>query len=506
LPPVPAIRIRACNRARLQPNRQYVLYWMTACRRLHFNFALDRAIEYCRKLQKPLLLFEALRCDYPWASDRFHRFILGGMAENPRHCQENSITYFPYVEPAPHAARGLLESLAAQACLVVTDDYPSFFLPRMLAAASKKLSVLLEAVDSNGLLPLRAAEQVFSRAFDFRRFLQKNLPAHFSDLPAADPVSNSGLLAGAHLSKTILFRWPATPAALLEGSAGSLEKLSIDHSVRATAVCGGHASATQELKNFVAKKLDHYDENRNQPELEATRNLSPYLHFGHISAHEIFLEITKREKWNPAKVALRSSGSREGWWNMSKPAEAFFDQLITWRELGFNFSSHREDYAQFESLPGWVQKTLKSHLKDQREHTYTLKQFESAQTHDPLWNAAQTQLAREGKIHNYLRMLWGKKILEWTRSPKDAASIMIRLNDKYSLDGRDPNSYSGIFWVLGRYDRPWGPERPVFGLVRYMSCENTARKYSVKDYIRKYSAGAQSPLKCKCRSGSNHPC
>jgi deoxyribodipyrimidine photo-lyase len=416
------------------------------------------------------------------------------MSDNARLCRENGITYFPYVEPEPRDALGLLASLAAQASLVVTDDYPCFFLPKMLASAAKKLPVALEAVDSNGLLPLRVASQVFSRAFDFRRFLQKNLPAHFSDLPAADPVSNSNLFAGAVLPRTVLSRWPAATATLLEGAADFLEKLPIDHRVSPTAVRGGHASAAKELKNFIVNKLAHYDENRNEPELDATSNLSPYLHFGHISTHEIFQQITRHEQWNPAKVALRSAGSSQGWWNLSPSAEAFLDQIVTWRELGFNFTAQREDYARYESLPDWVQKTLKEHGNDQRPYTYSLKQFESAETHDPLWNAAQSQLVCEGKIHNYLRMLWGKKILEWSRSPQEAAKIMVHLNDKYALDGRDPNSYSGIFWVLGRYDRPWGPQRPIFGLIRYMSSENTARKYSVKNYIQKYSMATQCKL------------
>ena len=171
---------------------------------------------------------------------------------------------------------------------------------------------------------------------------------------------------------------------------------------------------------------------------------------------------------------------------LSQATEAFLDQVVTWRELGFNFCQTRNDYDQFESLPAWALKTLRLHARDERSYVYTLEKFERAKTHDPLWNAAQTQLVREGRIHNYLRMLWGKKILEWTRSPAKALEIMVELNNKYALDGRDPNSYSGIFWCLGRYDRPWGPERPVFGTVRYMSSENTARKFNVREYVREY--------------------
>jgi len=172
---------------------------------------------------------------------------------------------------------------------------------------------------------------------------------------------------------------------------------------------------------------------------------------------------------------------------MSSSAERFLDELVIWRELGYNFAAHRTDYDQYRSLPEWTRNTLKSHAKDERVRLYTLQQFELAKTHDPLWNAAQSQLVQEGRIHSYLRMLWGKKILEWSKSPEEAARIMIHLNNKYGLDGRNPNSYSGIFWVFGRYDRPWAPLRPVFGTVRYMSSENTARKFRVAGYIRKFS-------------------
>jgi deoxyribodipyrimidine photo-lyase len=177
-------------------------------------------------------------------------------------------------------------------------------------------------------------------------------------------------------------------------------------------------------------------------------------------------------------------------WGLSQATEAFLDQVVIWRELGLNFCHTRNDYDQFESLPEWALKTLRLHARDQRSHVYTLEKFERAKTHDPLWNAAQTQLVREGRIHNYLRMLWGKKILEWARSPTKALEIMVELNNKYAIDGRDPNSYNGIFWCLGRYDRPWGPERPVFGTVRYMSSENTARKFNIREYVREYSSSS----------------
>jgi deoxyribodipyrimidine photo-lyase len=197
--------------------------------------------------------------------------------------------------------------------------------------------------------------------------------------------------------------------------------------------------------------------------------------------------VLDAEAWTIDRIAPHAKGTREGWWGVSPAADAFLDQVVTWRELGFNMADKRADMDQFESLPLWAIRTLDAHAGDPRPALYTLEALAAAGTHDPLWNAAQRQLATDGVLHNYMRMLWGKKILEWSASPRDALAVMIELNNRYALDGRDPNSYSGIFWVLGRYDRPWGPERPIFGTVRYMSSSNTARKFEVKRYLDRYS-------------------
>lgn len=484
----PKIRIRKCNARDVQSRGDYVLYWMIANRRLHYNFSLDRALEHCQALGKPLVVFEALRVGYRWASDRLHHFVLQGMADNRAVCEQYGIRYYPYVEPQPDTGKGLLAALAEKSCLVVTDDFPCFFLPRMIASAAKKLPVLLEAVDSNGLLPIHATQHIAQRVFDFRRLLQKELPKHLREFPRAKPFHKLPFTDAAEVPETVVAKWPAASPELLSGDETALRTLPIDHAVPPGYIQGGHSRARKHMLDFVKNRLPRYAADRNDPDLDGTSGLSPYLHFGHISVHEVFVELMRREKWKPEKLSLRASGSREGWWNMSREAEAFLDELITWREIGYNFSTHDEEYDRFESLPDWAQKTLREHTKDQREHVYTLDQFESAKTHDELWNAAQRQLVREGRIHNYLRMLWGKKVLEWTRTPMEAMETLIHLNNKYGLDGRDPNSYSGIFWVLGRYDRPWGPIRPVYGTIRYMSSQNTARKTSVKHYLKKFAS------------------
>lgn len=476
-------------------NGDYVLYWMIASRRVFWNFALDRAVEWAENLQKPLVVLEALRCGYPWASDRIHRFALDGMAENACWLEGTDVLYYPYLEPKPDAGKGLLAALASRACVVVTDDFPCFFLPSMVASAARQVPVLLEAVDSNGLLPIRRAEKAFPTAYAFRRFLQKELPGHLMEFPKPNALLNAELPKAKPLPREIAKSWPKASSEFLNSGGRVLAGIPLNHEVAPLETRGGTTAAQTLLRTFLHNKLPAYAHARNEPGQQSTSELSAYLHFGHISVHQIFSELATREGWYPSHLALRATGSRSGWWGASQDTEAFLDQVITWRELGFNCCQMRKDYDQFESLPAWALKTLRQHARDERSYVYTLERFERAQTHDPLWNAAQTQLLQEGRIHNYLRMLWGKKIIEWSRTPEKALEIMVDLNNKYALDGRDPNSYSGIFWCLGRYDRPWGPERPVFGTVRYMSSENTARKCNVRDYIRKYSSLCESRMK-----------
>jgi len=489
--PVPALRVRAANDRPVVGAGDYVLYWMIASRRTRWNYAIDRAMEWARELKKPILIFEALRAGYPWASDRTHRFAIDGMAANQQSFAQRRIAYYPYVEPTPGAGRGLLESLAARACVVVTDDFPAFFLPRMVAAAAERITVLCEQVDANGLLPLRAADRVFATAYAFRRFLQRELPAHLADVPRRDPFAGDPLPGLPAIDAHIFRKWPPAAAKLLAGDSAALRKLPIDHAVPVAPLHGGEVAAVQALDQFLGDRLPRYSELRNEPSVDATSGLSAYLHFGHIAAHEVFSRLAAQEAWAPASLGTKAQGKRSGWWGMSESAEAFLDQLVTWRELGYNFCARRDDYDKYESLPDWAQATLARHARDRREHVYTLDEFAAGATHDPLWNAAQCQLRTEGRLHNYLRMLWGKKIVEWTATPQDALDVMIELNNKYALDGRDPNSYSGIFWVLGRYDRPWGPERPIFGTVRFMSSQNTARKLNVKPYLARYGVAIE---------------
>lgn len=467
---------------------EYVVYWMTSSRRTNYNYALDRSMEIARELDKPLVVLEALRADYRWASERLHRFVIDGMADQVRAFDGTGVLYHPYVELIAGSGSGLIDALAAIACCVITDEFPAFFLPRMIHAAAERLSVRLESVDSIGIYPLHGTDREFARAHDLRRFLQRELKPFLSQAPQSDPLATN-LRPCPGLPAAITKRWPRADAKLLDapGRDGGLRELPIDHGVLPAPQRGGSVAATECLRHFLGERAERYGKNRNQPDSDGSSGLSPYLHFGQLSVHQVFQELVAQEGWSPSDVSDVQSGKRDGWWGMSAAAEAFLDQLIIWRELGFQFCAKRPDYDRYESLPEWARISLDSHATDRRPWVYTLEQFERSATHDDLWNAAQNELRATGRMHNYLRMLWGKQILHWSESPHAALEIMIELNNKYALDGRDPNSYSGIGWALGRFDRAWGPERAVFGKIRYMTSASTRRKLRVNGYIERWS-------------------
>ncbi len=480
----PSLRIRTLVSSPPRADGAFVLYWMTATRRLEWNYALDHALDVARLLGKPLLIYEALNVDYPWASDRHHQAIIDAMREHHAKLTPSPVGYFPYIERSAGEGRGLLHALAASASHVVTDDSPVFFIPRLIDAAAGLQGVPVEAVDSVGLLPMRAAGRSFSAAYHFRRFLHKELPSHLGETPESDPLSGVALPEFGGLPAAVQERWPPASAHDLDG-AWLLAQLPIDHSVGATSWVGGSSTGRTRLRDFVDASMTRYADDRNHPDLEASGGFSPWLHYGQISPHEIFRAVADSEDWTPLRLSEKPDGRRSGWWGMSPGAEAFLDQLVTWRELGHVYAVYEPQHRQYESLPEWARLTLEDHALDEREHVYSIEDFEGARTHDELWNAAQRQLVEDGYIHNYLRMLWGKKILEWTEHPREALDVMIELNNRYALDGRDPNSYSGIFWVMGRFDRGW-PERPIFGKVRSMTSASTRRKVTLDRYLGRW--------------------
>jgi deoxyribodipyrimidine photo-lyase len=485
------VRVTAANDRPVASRGRFVLYWMIAARRTRYSFALDHALALSKQLDRPLLVLEALRAGYRWASDRHHAFVLQGMADNAHAFAAAGIRYHAYVEPSHGEGRGLVAALAEHACAVVTDEQPGFFLPGMVAATAARLSVRVEQVDGNGLLPLRAVTRWHPTAASFRRQLQRLLPAHLVTFPVADPLARVPRSArAASIPSTIARRWPPARAALLAATPETLAALAIDHTVRPVTYRGGQGAATARLDAFMRDKLARYADERSHPDADAASGLSPYLHFGHISPHEIVARVWADAGWDPSRLAhAKVTGSREGWWDLPAAPEAFLDELITWRELGYTFCFHHDKFGSYAALPAWARATLEKHADDPRPERYTRSQLEHARTGDDVWNAAQRELVADGRIQNYLRMLWGKKVLEWSSSPRAAIATLIELNNKYAVDGRDPSSYSGILWTLGLFDRPWGPERPIFGTVRYMSSASTKRKLRMKQYLARWSRG-----------------
>jgi deoxyribodipyrimidine photo-lyase len=483
---IPASRLRIVNDRPVNTSGDYVLYWMIAARRTRFNFALQRAVDWCLDLGKPLLVLEAVDADYPWASERLHRFVVDGMATNQKGCEASAATYLPYVERAAGEGRGLLHAMSGPAALVVTDHYPAFFLPRIVRTAAAASAVRMEAVDSNGLIPLTAHGGAFTSARSYRAFVQRELREHLREFAEERPLARLARTSSrAAIPHDVASRWPAADLVLLR-SKGGLAACPIDHSVAPVALPGGERAAARRLSTFVSRQLPRYADDHNHPDADATSRLSPYLHFGHISAHEVFSAVMTAERWTTRKLAPRGGGAREGWWGVHDSANQFLDQLVVWRELAFNGCEWVPGYMTYDSLPQWARDTLEAHASDERQR-YDLATIDAAATGDAVWNAAQRQLKTEGWFHGYLRMLWGKKLLEWAPDPSTALTWMESLMNRYSLDGRDPVSYASFTWVLGRYDRPW-PRRPVFGTVRTMTSASTARKLRIKSYLDKYGS------------------
>lgn len=483
--PLDPQRLRVVTSAPIEADRDYVLYWMIAQRRASWNAALDHAIAHARALEKPLLVFEPLDCDYRWACHRFHAFIIQGMCDNAKAFAENGVRYLPYVEPEPGQGRGLLQALAEHACLIITDEHPSFRWPALLARAAERIDTRMEAVDGCGILPLRQAPKPYKRAVDFRRYVHKVFADGAPDLPLAEPLRYHPTTK-AQIPADVLEQWPAADLDALLGP-GGLDALPIDDSVGIVEdKPGGTLEATQRLDRFLTR-LGSYPE-RNHPDADASSGLSPWLHFGHIGSAQIVAAVLDQSDWSPDKMDPDRFAKQEGAWGISEGAEAFLEEVITWRELSFQTAFlEPEDHARYEGLPEWARTTLAEHADDTREHIYSVEELAQSQSEDELWNAAQRELRESGVMHNYLRMLWGKRVLAWTESPERAFEVLVELNNRYALDGRDPNSYGGIAWVLGRYDRAWGPERPIYGKIRYMTSKSTLRKLRLNEWLERWS-------------------
>lgn len=430
------------------PDGKCVVYWMRRSQRAEDNPALDTAIEAGNVLGKPVVVFFGL-VPQRNANLRHYHFMMQGLAELQPSFSERNVGFVARKYPEHSVVKFCSEVGAA---LLVTDENPLRGAEGRVAKLSRALRIPIFSVDADVVVPSRlieksqyAARIIRPKLLSLRKpflFLPRNI---FSKVPW----------------KQKLVLLPLESSALSDR---------IDTSVQpSSALHGGSSQAKQRLREFVRHKLAEYPKRRNHPEADGTSRLSPYLHFGQISPVLIALEVLNANAPQPAK-------------------DAFLDQLITWRELSVNFVRFNQDYDNFECAEPWAQRSLALHVKDEKPVRYTERQLENAETYDDLWNAAQVQMVERGWMHNYMRMYWAKKILEWTSSPAEAFQIAVRLNDKYEIDGRDPNGYAGIAWaVVGKFDRPWF-ERSIFGQIRYMSQASTGKKFDSKTYIKQNSA------------------
>lgn len=452
-------RAKLLNDAPVRLHAGYVLYWSQMNRRVDSNHALEYAAAKANELKLPLLVYEGLTCTYPYASDRFHTFQLEGVPETAKQLSKRGIGYIFYLRKRRRDPNDAVYKLAEQAALVVTDDYPAFIPREHNQNVPGKIGVRYVAVDSSCVVPMRLFEKKEYGAYTLRPKLHRVLAKH---LKPVDRVSLRKKYTGEPPGN-----WHTDVAK--DKIADLVSQCEIDHSVRpACGFRGGHKAAASELRRFLESNLTRYS-------ADCPSDLSPWLHFGHISSLETALAVQLHAEEHEIDPA------------------AFLEQLIVRRELAFNHALHAQDPMSLANVPDWAQETLRKHNRDRRPWIYTQEQFERAETHDDLWNATQKEMLLRGKIHGYYRMYWGKKIIEWSRTHQEALEIMIYLHDRYALDGRDPNTYTNILWCFGLHDRPWG-ERAIFGKTRYMTLAGTRRKWDVDSYLRKIAV-----LERECR-------
>ncbi len=447
-------RVRKLNDAPFRDKADFVLYWSQMNRRARGNHALDYAIELGNEQGLPVLFYEGLTCTYAYANDRLHTFILEGIPDTQRDAAARRVGYAFYLRRTRADRNAIVYELARKAAAVVTDDYPVFIAAGHNARVPEKIDVAYFAVDSSCVVPMNHFTKREHAAYTIRPKIQKVLQDHLHAAPELKP--KRAWTAG-HPD----FHVNVTRAGIPE----LVASCEIDHSVPpSVSLHGGTSEAEKHLERFVEQRLRRYAKQRNEPSEHATSQMSPYLHFGHLSSLQIALRVIEYAK------------------NHHLIADEFLEELIVRRELAFNFARFATDLEGFGDLPDWAKKTMAAHAGDVRSPVFTPEEMENARTYDPLWNATQRELLLRGKIHGYYRMYWGKKIMEWSRTYEEALAVMIRLHDRYALDGRDPNTYTNVLWCFGLHDRPWF-ERPIFGLMRYMSFDGMKRKTDMNAYI-----------------------
>lgn len=427
-----------------------VIYWMSRDQRVHDNWALLFAQMKALEKKRPLAVVFNLVPKFLEATIRQYGFMLKGLQQVETELKKFNIAFYitrgnPEVEIPK-----LLDELKAS---ILISDFDPLRIKRIWKRdVAKKISIPFYEVDAHNIVPcLFVSNKVEFGAYTIRPKIHKLLPEFMDEFPRLIKMKSSEL-------NNEKINWTEIN-----------NSLEINRVVKEVDwLKPGEVNAQLTLKDFLENRFDEYAEDRNDPNKNALSNLSPYLHFGQISAQRVALTV-------------------EQFYRKSPSASAFLEELIVRRELSDNYCYFNPKYDSFEGFPEWARKTLNDHRKDKREYIYSLEEFEQAKTHEELWNAAQMEMVTTGKMHGYMRMYWAKKILEWSKSPEEALSIAIYLNDKYELDGRDPNGYVGCAWSVGGvHDRAW-TERPVFGKIRYMNFNGAKRKFDVQSYINKFS-------------------
>ena len=446
---------------RLVPEGDIVLYLMQSTQRIHENWALRYATIEADRLNRPLLIVHELDSDYEHASDRMHTFALQGARDAARDAEALGYTFRFLLRRRRGQPSRTIERLAARACLIITDAYPTGGIAQRTARLAQSAPCRVVSVDSVGVIPSAMLPREEYAARTIRPKLAK-----LRDI-ALEPVLDraprrefpASLLASLAIDSVDIAR---------ADIAAEVARCEVDRSVAPATIEGGTAAGRARLTRFVETGLQQYSSRRIDPtDPDGSSRLSPYLRYGQISAAEV------------ARAALQHAPVAE--------AEAFLDEMITWRELSLNFCLHNPAHGSLDALPAWVHRSMGEHEGDRRDTIYTREQLASAATGEPLWNAGQRELLATGQMHNAVRMLWGKSVLLWTDRYADALSYLIWLNDRYALDGRDPNSYSNILWCFGKFDRPFAT-RPVWGTIRPMSLSRAKAKFDVNAYVQRWCA------------------
>ena len=451
------------NEKRLQPDGDYVLYWMQTTQRLEDNWALRLAITEADRVGKPLLIHHGLDPSYEYASARFHTFVMQGARELATRAEAMGLTYRFMLRRKKDDDRRALDRIAARAAIVITDLFPTAGVAERSRRFAERVNCRVLAVDSVGVIASSSFHKEEYAARTIRPKLAKLLELSLE--PVDDRAPKRAMSPALHASLDA--DWLDVRHCDI---AAEVAKCDVDHSVGEVESRGGLRAARERLANFAADGLPNYAERRRNPsDTGGSSRLSPYLHNGMISPLEVVQAV--RAAVPPAQ------------------SEPFLNEMLTWRELSLNFCLRNPNYASLAALPDWVHRSMRAHANDERAVTYTLDELEGAATHDAIWNAGQRELVETGHMHNVVRMLWGKSVITWTESYEQALTWLLHLNNKYGLDGRDPNSFAGIQWCFGKFDRPFA-NRPVWGTIRPMSLARAVTKYDVGDYVARWGEGA----------------